>query len=130
MRAGRRAAGKEWRSLWGKLRLDNWMELCCSALLHGVCWGLGRGPLRSLRFVLGGKLLFHFGCDGVYIHLVELGGFLEELAGVVHSACRVENDDLHQQASENAFLGLADEGRKQLGRCVGRGFRLADAVLT
>ena len=71
----------------------------CGRFRYGGC-------LRGLCLVLRGEFLLNLGCDGSYVHLVELGGFAQGFAGFVGRSRCLENGQLNQQTAQCALIGL------------------------
>jgi len=111
-RAGRRAVSRKMAEPVEWTPPKCWFRLTRSWLFDGLCLRLRRGRLRGVRLVLCGELLPDPGGDGVHVHLVEVGGILEHSAGVARGMRRVENGDLNQEATENAYLCLSNESRE------------------
>ena len=84
--------------------------------LRGLRCRFGRGLLAGLPFLLRREFLLDCRGDGVNVHLVDLRGIAENLRGVGLVVHGQENDRLHQDAAQLAFLGLGQKRRQQFRR--------------
>ena len=82
-------------------------------LLHGFGLGLLNGLLRGLRFLLGGELLLDLEGDGVGVHLIDSGGIMKHLRGIVPGG-HVKDGGFHQHFAQHALFGTAQVRGKQL----------------
>jgi len=85
----------------------------CNALLCGLGYGLRL--LFSFRLFLGGELMLDLEGNRIGVHLVRLGCSAENLTSVRLLAGGKQDDGFDDQLADDAFLGLAQKGREQLG---------------
>jgi hypothetical protein len=64
---------------------------------------------RVSSLVLRGEFLLDFECDGLGIHLVDLGRGSESLTAVCRRSGREQDDSFHDQLADSAFVGLTDK---------------------
>src|SRR5260370_27661439 len=91
--AGRTGARKGACRLAGSYREDV-RRLDSLRLLHGFGLGLRYCFLRGLRLLFGGELLLDLESDGVGIHLIDSGGIVKHLRGIMPGR-HVEDGGFH-----------------------------------